>query len=656
MTPERYANICELFDQVEQIPLPDRDRFLRQACRNDLALRAEVEDLLAHAPPTTHGSSPTFPLAPDLKSLLPEPAPASPVIGRRIGPYQVQRLLGSGGMGTVYLAARVDEFRQQVALKLIRAGHDTDELVRRFRLERQVLAGLAHPHIARLLDGGTTDDGLPYFVMEYIDGLPIDRYCDRHHLSTRDRLRLLRSVCDAIHHAHQHTVVHRDLKPGNILVTAEGTAKVVDFGLAKLIGEPGALATAVPPVAEAPGSPARTQTGAVLGTPSYMAPEQASGKVKHVGPAVDVYALGAILYELLTGRPPFRADTPLDTIMQVLNEQPVPPSRLHPRLARDLETICLKCLQKDPARRYPSPQALADDLGRFLEGVPIKARPVGRIERAWRWCRRYPAGASLIALLALLLVAAAVGATLVARMEQRLRTAAEEANQQLETSLHAQGLVVAERELALRQDVARAEELLAQVPPPERSWKWHYLHRLLDGDRPFLRGHKSGVWSVAFSPDGRWLVSASIDGTVGVWDSATGRRVRTLDSVPALARALPGATFPLMAVAYSPDGRWVTAGGLSFPSPGAVHVWDTKSWTLIRSYLGHNSLVCGVAFSPDSREIASASYDHSIHIWTRATGRRRLRLTGHTDWVNRPAFSPDGRRLASAGMDGAVKI
>jgi WD40 repeat protein len=644
VTPERYARVCELFARAEPLPPSRRQQFLQQACGADADLQAEVEKMLAHATPAGADSFPTSPFSLNLKALLPPPPGPDSLAGRRIGPYQIRRLLGSGGMGSVYLAARVDDFQHEVALKLIKPGHDTGELVRRFRTERQVLAGLNHPHIARLLDGGTTAEGQPYFVMEYIDGLPIDRYCDDHQLPTRERVRLLRAVCGAVHFAHGHGVIHRDLKPGNVLLAADGTPRVVDFGLAKRLD---AAAAGADP----------TRTGVILGTPSYIAPEQASGTGKNVGPAADVYALGAILYELLTGRPPFRADTPLDTLLQVLNEEPLPPSRLHPKLARDLETICLKCLQKDPARRYPSAEALGDDLKRFLDGAPIRARPVGRIERAWRWCRRYPVVASLTALVAVLLVAVAVGATLMARREKQLRTTAEAANEQLEVSLYAQRVAVAERELSLRQDVGRAEELLDQCPERLRGWEWHYLRRLLDGGRPDLRGHKSGVWSVAFRPDGRRLISGSIDGTVKVWDAATGRLVRTLDPVPGWMRALSkSAFFPVMSVAYSPDGRRIAAGGLSVTLKGVVYVWDADKGTKVFTYLGHPNLVCGLAFHPQGRLLASAGYDNTVHLWDAASGKRKHILKGHTDWINRPAFSPDGRLLASPSMDGTVKI
>jgi tetratricopeptide (TPR) repeat protein len=394
MTPQQYERLCELFDQAQARTSDQRTAFLREVGADDPGLRAELEKLLADDQAARGEQFLQGPCPVNARDLLPSgerptvvgaPPPTEAgdgLVGRRVGPYLIEQRVGSGGMGNVYRALREGDYRQRVALKVIRPGLGGGELLRRFQTERQVLAELEHPHIARLLDGGTTDDGRPYFVMEFIDGEPLDRHCARRQLSTDERLRLLLAVCAAMEYAHARGVLHRDLKPANVLVTADGTPKVTDFGLAKRLEGSGDEA-------------GPTQSGAVLGTPSYMAPEQAAGRRAEVGPATDVYALGAILYELLTGRPPFLAETPLETLRQVLSEEPVPPGRLHPRLARDLETICLKCLQKDPARRYPGVAALADDLHRFRDGQPIRARPVSAWGRAYRWARRRPSQAAL---------------------------------------------------------------------------------------------------------------------------------------------------------------------------------------------------------------------------------------------------------------------
>jgi predicted Ser/Thr protein kinase len=515
MTPERYQRLCELFDQAQGLAPAERVAFLQQVGADDSALGAELGRLLAQdqracreqlfqqpCPVNAHAL-----LARNEGGTVPGPAPAAEpedgLLGRRIGPYLIEQRLGQGGMGTVYRALRADAYRQQVAVKVVRPGLDSDDILHRFRTERQVLAELQHAHIARLLDGGSTDDGRPYFVMEYIDGEPLDHYCEHQHLGTRERLRLLQAVCAAVQHAHGRGVIHRDLKPANVLVTADGTPKVTDFGLAKrLDGGAGG------PVESAP-----TASGAVLGTPSYMAPEQAAGRGKQVGPATDVYALGAILYELLTGRPPFWATNPVDTLMLVLFQEPVPPSRRQPGVARDLETICLKCLQKDPAKRYPSVAALAADLRRFQVGEPIQARPVGTVERLWRWCRRHPARAAAAALTVVAVlagVALAVGAVFTAQLREK--------QQQTEAAL---AEVKRYRcQLALERGVALCEQgdaargmlwlghSLAIAPTQDADLQREIRANLAGWRRQVhpLRAalpHPGFVRAVTFSPDGR---------------------------------------------------------------------------------------------------------------------------------------------------------
>ena len=337
---------------------------------------------------------------------------------RRIGPYELLAELGRGGMGVVYLASRADEqYRKQVALKLIKAGADRDEVVLRFRRERQILAGLEHPNIARLLDGGTTPEGLPYFVMEYVEGRRIDAYCQDHGLQTLERLQLFRGVCSAIEYAHRNLIVHRDLKPGNVLVTREGVPKLLDFGIAKLVGPGPAAETA-------------TATGLAM-TPAYASPEQVRGEA--VTTASDVYSLGVVLYELLTGQLPYRleASSPLALMRAVCEEEPEKPStavgrtlvlertvtalaegaprrgetpkRLRSRLKGDLDTIVLKALRKEPSQRYSSVEALSEDLRRYCEGLPIGARNPTLAYRTRKFVRRHWAGVASGVLAATLL-------------------------------------------------------------------------------------------------------------------------------------------------------------------------------------------------------------------------------------------------------------
>ena len=307
--------------------------------------------------------------------------------------YEVLEELGRGGMGVVYRAWQLRP-RRVVALKMILAGeHAGPEALARFEVEAEAVARLQHPHIVQVHAVGE-HAGRPYVVLEYVDGGSLERRLTGAPQPARWAAELVETLAQAMHYAHGQGIVHRDLKPANVLLTADGTPKVTDFGLAKLLA--GAAGV-------------NTQSGAVLGTPSYMAPEQAGGKSKEIGPATDVYALGAILYELLTGRPPFRGETPLDTLHQVQGVDPVPPSRLQPRVPRDLTTICLKCLQKERPKRYPTAEALADDLQRFLDGCPIQARPSPVWERAWKWAQRRPLVASLGTLIVLLTLLGILG-------------------------------------------------------------------------------------------------------------------------------------------------------------------------------------------------------------------------------------------------------
>src|ERR1043166_2591100 len=333
----------ELLAELRQLPAERRQEFLERVCAGRDSLRAQLESLLAESNKVGSDGSTAFPdtldhIAHRLRlglAAAPGTKTQDALLGRRLGPFEITEFIASGGMGSVYKAVRVDDFRQVVALKLVRGGLADAELVQRFTTERQVLADLNHPHICRLLDGGTTDEHWPYLVMEFIEGRPIHRFCDEQQSSTAARALLVQQICQAVQFAHECGVVHRDIKPGNVLVTADGMSKLTDFGLAKQLDD----------------DQSQTETGQILGTPSYMAPEQAAGRTGDIGPLTDVYAIGAVLYELLVGRPPFKGTTMRETLEQVCAQEPVPPRRLQPRLPRDLETICLKCLEKQPSKR-----------------------------------------------------------------------------------------------------------------------------------------------------------------------------------------------------------------------------------------------------------------------------------------------------------------
>ena len=308
--------------------------------------------------------------------------------------YKLYSELGRGGMGVVY-KARQEKLDRFVALKMVLAGaHASADQLARFLVEAQAVAALTHNHIVQIFDVGERDN-LPFFSLEYIDGGSLQQTINGKPQPVRYAAKTVKTLCEAMAFAHSRGIIHRDLKPANVLMTKAGEPKITDFGLAKRLE----------------GDSQQTRDGAIMGTPSYMAPEQAWGLTSEIGPLADEHALGAILYEMLTGRPPYQGANPLDTLDQVRNQEPVPPSRLQPKVPRDLETICLKAIQKDPHKRYPSCQEMADDLGRYLDEKPILARPVSAVERTWRWCKRNRTVAALSAAAALMVMAGLVGAT-----------------------------------------------------------------------------------------------------------------------------------------------------------------------------------------------------------------------------------------------------
>ena len=402
MTPELWQRVEEVLGEVLEFPVAERQQALEETCGADVELRRQVESLLASCDHVGEFiETPVFSLR--------EEGPPEPGGGDRIGPYRVERLLGQGGMGSVYLAVRVDEFEKQVALKLLKSGLGSDDLVGRFHHERQVLARLEHPNIAKLLDGGTTEHGLPYFVMEYVEGEPVDQYCDRLRLPLGDRLELFRKICSAVHLAHQNLVVHRDLKPSNILVGSDGEPKLLDFGIAK-------------PLESAAATFDTTAYGLRPMTLAYASPEQVSGQAVTTGS--DVYSLGVVLYELLTGRRPYLTDSqqPLLLARAIQEEDPTKPSAavhsettarpaeaidgqpvdealaarratdlrgLKRRLAGDLDSIVGKALRKSPGNRYASVEQLSEDIRRHLDGLPVVARPPTLFYQVGKFVRRH---------------------------------------------------------------------------------------------------------------------------------------------------------------------------------------------------------------------------------------------------------------------------
>jgi WD40 repeat protein len=596
-----------------------------------------------------------------------EPA-STPPRQLRIGAYEVLSELGRGGMGVVY-RARHQRLGHEVALKLILSGeHAGAQGLARFEIEAAAVAKLKHAGIVHIHEYGE-HDGSPFFALELVEGGSLaGRLKKSGPLPAAEAADLVERLARAMQHAHEAGIIHRDLKPANVLLTQEGEPKVTDFGLAKQAG----------------GRADLSRSGAIMGTPAYMAPEQGEGKNRETGPAADIYALGGILYECLTGRTPFQGHTPYEVLVKLLTQEPPAPRRLVRGLPRDLETVCLRCLEKDPARRYASAAALADDLGRFRRGEPVAARPVGPLGRAWRWAQRNPAVAGLLAAAATILVAGATVATFFAVEADHKATEAERQREQADTQRRrAEGLVTAleksvkekgeETSRAIREkEQARSALKTAQLlrveavgerdpelgfrllhdesvwPTAERDFAWGVYNRwCLQKDEPrrlervSLPGHGGGARSATFSPDGKTLASASADNTITLWDAATGQE----------RASLRGHTSYVNSVRFSPDGKMLASGS----SDRTIKLWDAATGRGRASLMGHTDLVSSVAFSPDGKTLASAGHDAAIKLWDLATGKERASLT-HAGLVNSMCFSPGGKTLALACMNRTVEL
>ncbi|HNQ91126.1 MAG TPA: protein kinase, partial [Verrucomicrobiota bacterium] len=685
MNSEDGALVREIFaDAIELRDPAERERYLEQACGGDVQLRGIVDSLLA-----AHEEAAGFmePVRGAAEERRVGEGPGS-VVGR----YRLLQEIGEGGFGLVFMAEQTEPVQRKVALKILKAGMDTREVIARFEAERQALALMDHPHIARVLDAGATESGRPYFVMELIKGIKITEYCDQHHLTTEERLHLFIQVCHAVQHAHQKGIIHRDLKPTNILVTTiDGRAvpKVIDFGVVKAIGQRLTTKTLF------------TRFEEFIGTPVYMSPEQAEFSGEDVDTRSDIYALGVLLYELLTGRTPFDQETlrgaGLDGMRRIIREtEPVRPSvflrgssgglrelaeqrRADPgalarQLAGDLDWIVMRCLEKDRSRRYATASTLAADIERHLNHEPVTAGPPSRRYRARKFVRRHRIGVVLAASvsLALLLgmVLAAVGFVRASRQRDRAVAAEQQAERERQEAVHQRqraeaGLrqleLRAARDWFARDESARGLSLLASLvrqDPADRVVAEWLMNELMHRNHglpvmpPIVEG--DAVTLATFSPDGRRILTASRDNSARVWDASTGEALTPpLRHDPTLVKAgefLAGVHS--LVAAFSPDGRRVVTGSID----GAARVWDAATGEPLTPSLLHSNWVCWVTFSPDGAQVATACKDGRGRLWNALTGACLGFELVHGAWVNSIEFSPDGRMVVTASDDRTARI
>jgi WD40 repeat protein/TPR repeat protein len=663
VTAPSWRHVKELLYEAAGLDAEPRARFLDEVCASDQELRAELEALLA--------------VGDSLSAKFLEP-PSSGKFGADSGGFdaaglaagqlfaqrfQLIRRLGEGGMGQVWLAEQIAPVRRSVALKLIKAGMYDETVVQRFQAERQSLAIMDHPAIAKVFDAGITPQGQPYFVMEYVPGLTITEYCDQKKLKIRERLELFIQACDGVQHAHQKAIIHRDLKPANILVIEvddKPVPRIIDFGLAKAA------------TAETAEQTLFTRFGQFMGTPGYMSPEQVDPNIRDIDTRTDVYSLGVILYVLLTGLQPFetkRHQRPaLDEWLRQLREQepPMPssklgadrgsavetaasrntePQQLVSQLRGDLDWITMKALDRDRERRYGTPADLAGDLRRHLNDEPVLARPASAAYQLRKFMRRHRFTAAAGGAVGILAVVASAAGIIAVRKEH-------EAQYQAAQALQAQSRLLTEVALERLKDgdVAGAQGIILAVlrnretaaPRTAAAISVFQEIRAADSRLATLSGHRDIVWSATYSPDGKRILSASKDGTGRIWDAVTGAPIAVLSAVGA----------QLKYAAYSPDGRRIVTASRD----KTARIWDAFTGAPLLVLDGHSNYVQSANYSPDGARIVTGSQDKTARIWDAHTGAPLTVLSGHAGVIQSASYSPDGTRIVTASWDKTARI
>jgi len=654
MANDRTRRIEDIYHQaLEKEAEQERSAYLDAACADDAELRAAVEGLLqAH---DKAGEFLNTPILDDDTRCYDGPL-LGPGPGSVIGPYKLLEKIGEGGMAVVYRAEQTQPIRRQVALKIIKVGMDTKQVIARFEAERQALALMDHPHIAQVLDAGATEEGRPYFVMELVQGNSITAYCDKHELSTKARLGLFVQVCNAVQHAHQKGIIHRDIKPSNVLVTQrDGTPspKVIDFGIAKATNQRLTEKTVF------------TRFAQMIGTPQYMSPEQAEVGEMDIDTRSDIYSLGILLYELLTGTTPLddeqlrqagylamqriiREEEPVkpstklnklmdrgdDTLTDIAKQRRSTPELLAKTVRGDLDWIVMKALEKDRAYRYETASELGLDVQHHLQHEPILARPPSKLYRFHKLVRRNKTVFAAAAAVAIVLVLAAIVST----QQAILAKARELATRQL---AYASDMSLAQQSLAMN-DLARARRLLqAHQPRPGeidlRAWEWRYLWQECQSDAlGQLHVYPPSAHAVAYSPDGSMLaVAGSEQEFVDIWDVSGRKRISAL-------QAQEGKL-----VAFSPDGDL-----LATDAGSQIRLWRTDTWESARAPLplADDSVAQALKFSPDGRRLACISCSaelHEVTVWETAqwTVTHRIRDLQFMSFWAALDFAPDSNAL-----------
>ena len=687
-SPSQFARYSQLLDESIDMEPAQRREWLSALALSDPAWAAYLQNLFASLEGREQSLLETQDgLARHLASTNEDDAS---LIGRQFGPYRVLSLIGHGGMGSVWLAERADGlFTRQVALKLVHPALISRVLTERSVREREILASLNHPNIARLLDAGSSQEGQPFLALEYIAGVPLTTYCDTHRLSIRERLQLFKQVLSAVQYAHSHLVIHRDLKPSNIMVTEAGHVYLLDFGIAKLLTDGEAKETEL------------TRLGGRALTPDYAAPEQITGAP--ITTAADVYALGVMLYELLLGERPYRLKRETRGALEeaILQADPVVPSRATPTdsavaaratTARkllqsfegDLDTIVVKALKKSPAERYRTAESFSEDIDRFLRGDIVLARPDSMTYRTVKFIRRHRVGIGVAGILILSLLAGLAATSYEARVAARQRDEALAAELRLQTQAAAARLQA--------NQVPAALDIILKVLPVHGSHRAYTPEalsvfqeaRAADLEIMAVVGHDGWVRSIAFSSDGGRIITASYDGTAKVWDAASGvellrlsghgdhvnsaafspdgRRIVTASddktariwdaSTAQELMQLSGHTLGVETAEFSPDGLRIVTASID----KTARIWDATSGKQLTVLGGHSEAVSSARFSHDGGRIVTASDDKTARIWDAATGREMMVFRGHTDPLESGRFSPDGQRIVTTSIDQTARI